>query len=475
MKELIKKNKHLIFICFCLFFTIVIYFIKIVSIQPDRHLPMWSDEFLHYVNSYNFYINTTTQAAFTFGGKGAIVGGGSAHGFMYYFFHGSVAKLFGWSNLTMIINNYVLVFLTILVVFVQKIKRFTIINKVFASLLILSFPFLPVFLQTYMQEVINVFFAVCCSVFVAKIYEENNESKVKIIVSFICFLAFISLFRPLWLFWIVVLIPLSKSRKEFAFWIILTTISFSTSFVFIKLFFESVPDWFTNFTILLRTESLHTLVHMFTSHARHNIFQYRSLHSDFIYNLMKFSYVFIIIYFFVRFLLKKNRIDLACFLVLTLNISMLILFYDAYQWREIRSLAPIYYFSCIFIALHTTNIQKYLLLALLLPSFFFVSFNNPFEKLQNKNSVHEVERLRSILQDSLSNLNIDKKTNTILVNYSPSDYSCKEISFPVRTRNNIPIRYIVPYYEVEKAEYFFVLDKDEEEKLFFQKKSKKPN
>ncbi len=473
MKEVIKKNKHLLIFSLFLLFVVLFYLSKALLIQPDRHLPIESDEFFYYVNSYNYYINTTTQAAFTFGGKGAILGGGAAHGFMYSVFHGSIAKLFGWSNLTMIITNYIVVLLSILLLFFQKIKRLTLTNKIFCSLLILSFSFLPIFLQTYMQEVLHLFFAVCCGIFVVRIYEDPTKNKAKTIINFVIFLIVISLFRPSWLFWIVVLIPLSKNKKEFIFWIFISLLFFSLSFVFNKLFVEFTPNFFSSLLVVLEKGSFYAFLHTFFGHALDNIRFYFSFNENPIYNLIKFSYIFIAIYFFSRVISNKSRIDIACLLVIVVNISMLIFFYDAYAWREVRILAPIYYFSCLFITLQTSQVQKYILLIFLCPSFFYASFHNPNDDFQNQYPVKEMEELSSVLESSISDLDINEQNNVVLVNFLLSYKDYEMVSFPIKTKNNIPLRYIIPYYEVEKVKYFFVLDRDKEGKLFFRKRENK--
>ncbi len=464
------QNINLIIFCFVLLTILSVYILKVLAIQPANHLPVWADEFGYYANSYGFYLNTTTQSSLTFSGKGAILGGGAAHGFMYFAVHGSIAKLFGWSNLTMIITNYVLVLLSILLVWFQKIEKLNLVNKLFFSILVLGFSFLPIYIQTYMQEILHLFFAVCCSLFVLKIYTTNNTNKRKMIVSFIVFLILISLFRPLWLFWVIVLIPLAKNKKELFFWIVVNGICFLLSFIFSKLFFEFTPSFLSDFISTLKKESILNSISIFAHHAMDNIYMYFRLHEDPTYNFIKFSYVFILVYFFTRIFITKKKIDIACFLVVGLNLALLAALYEASLWREIRVLSPIYYFACIFIALQTTNFQKYILLLFLLPSFFYASFYNPNDDLQNQHIVKEITELRLILEDSISKLDITEQDNIILLNYRPSDRGYETLSFPLQTKNNVPIKYIVPYYKVELGNYYFILDKNQNGEFFFRKK-----
>lgn len=464
------QNINLIIFCFVLLLILSVYILKALAIQPSKHLPVWSDEFGYYANSYGFYLNTTTQSSLTFSGKGAVLGGGAAHGFMYFAFHGSIAKLFGWSNLSMIITNYILVLSSILVIWFQKIEKLNRLNKLYVAILLLGFAFIPIYLQTYMQEILHLFLAICCSLFVLKIYKKDTINKTKIIVSFIVFLILISFFRPLWFFWIIVLVPLARNKKELIVWILVSITGFSLSFIYSKLFFEFTPGFFSDFFAVLKTETLSTSVSIFAHHAMDNIYMYFRLHENPTYNFIKFSYIFILIYFFIRIFTLKNRIDIACFLVVALNIILLIVCYEASLWREVRVLSPVYYFACIFIAFQTTHFQKYILLFFLLPSFFYASFYNPNDNLQNEHTVKEIKELRLILEDSISKLDINENNNIILVNYRPSDRAYETLSFPLQTKNNIPIKYITPYYEVEKGNYYFVLDKNKKGEFFFRKK-----
>ena len=64
----------------------------------SNYLPVWSDEFFYYTNSFSFFKNNTLQAALTFSGSGSSVLGADAHGFAYPLLNGAIAKIFGWRN-----------------------------------------------------------------------------------------------------------------------------------------------------------------------------------------------------------------------------------------------------------------------------------------------------------------------------------------------------------------------------------------
>jgi len=125
-------------------------------------MPVWSDEFGYYLNSLSFYLNKTLEASVTISGKGSKLLGAGVHGFMYPLTHGTIALIFGWSNLNMVFTN--LSFLLLSAFYILKLKFLNTSEKYFVLFLIITYPTGSLYAFTYMQETIHNLFAIIVSV-----------------------------------------------------------------------------------------------------------------------------------------------------------------------------------------------------------------------------------------------------------------------------------------------------------------------
>lgn len=183
---------------------------ELINAITMNYHPVWSDEFFYFINTYSFIQNDTLEAALTFGGEGSVVFGADAHGIGYPLLHGTIAGFFDWSNISLISFNFIIILISILLVwFIQSI---TITHKLWFTIIVLLFPFFPLYAFTYMQEVIHIFIALVISVLIYHIY--NKDDNKLYIVLFILTIFISGIFRSLWFFWLIGLIPVSKSKRQ---------------------------------------------------------------------------------------------------------------------------------------------------------------------------------------------------------------------------------------------------------------------
>ena len=444
-----EKLKVFLLIAICVI-ALEKYFVEFLAISSN-YLPVWSDEFFYYLNTYSFYINNSLEASFTFNGKGSEIIGADAHGFMYPLTHGLIAKVFGWSNLNIVITN--LFFLALSAFSFSRIKFLSFFEKLFCITLIIVYPFGFLYGFTYMQETINILFAVIASKELFLVYSEQKRKKAHILAfSLIILLA--SLYRPTWLFGLVMLLPIATSRKELSF---LTTIFFAgilLSFIYVKYFFEFVPNFFNSALNNLQSQGVVVFIKILFKHVFHNINHLLSFNKGFPYFFMKANIIFWALLFSVLALKKKEKLLQAVSLFYLINILFLLFFYDAHSWREIRYLSPLFYFSIIMIAKYF-NTQLRVAFVLVTTILFFIA---PIDQFKENRNTHELATFQT-QQDDLKKI-IHNEEVTILLNFKPQDYSSHLLKLPVRTKHNNLIKYIVPYYNVDRQAYDYVLDED---------------
>ena len=440
-------------LCFCLY-----YYVNQITHLSTNHLPVWSDEFMYYMNAYAYHITHKIPAALTFSGNGSEFLQSDAHGFMYSFFHGSIANLFGWHNLNMVYTNMALIILAITAF--TMIKGLTLQNKILGSLFIVAYPFTVLYSFTYMQEILQLFWGVTAGIALYKAYtsvETKAKRNYSLLYTFI--IVFAALFRPTWLLWLIGLIPLATTKKSYALYSLLFVSGVAVCFVYAKYFFEFVPNFFYNTLIELKIHGFGKFIDILYHHFLDNIKLYFSK-SELVYSILKFSVILLALGFSINLYRQKKSVYLAVALVFYINIFFLLICYDAYSWREIRFLSPLYYFSIVFIVKY---FKPYIQIALVSIGFIgFIHINDhPFINNRDQIMVKDIEKKRALLTQEVNEATIKHEPIICLVDFFPEDYSMDLLSLPVVTSNNTPIKYIVPYYNVKQAKHNLTLQKNE--------------
>ncbi|TAE74310.1 MAG: hypothetical protein EAZ85_04880 [Bacteroidetes bacterium] len=433
--------------------TCFFYFQLINNITGHYH-PVWSDEFFYYINSCSFVENNTLKAALTYSGEGSVIFGADVHGFGYPLLHGCIGKIFGWHNLNFIRLNFVFLVFSIFVIW--QVKSIIFKQKLWISIYILLFPFFPLYAFTYMQEIIHVFVAIILSVC---IYLINNKEKNNTYIFFFILIIFIAgVFRGLWFFWLIGLIPLAKNKKQMIFYSLLFLLGIIISLVITKLFTEPVPNYFSSVIDLLKQGELKKTASSVYYNFRNNFFLYFSSTQDknyIVYIFMKIMNMVSVLFFIFLAYRNKSKLNISLALIGLSNFLLLFLLYDAFDWREIRTMSPLFYFYILFIVLETKGFIKYVQLCCFLV-IFALNIQTSKEWIAERNVID----LTKIHKEKMVYNDISKKIpnqKIILVDYIPNDHSWELLNLPLCNANNHQIRYIIPYYNVKKTHYDYIL------------------
>jgi hypothetical protein len=446
------KNSNFTFEVIALLAILSIYgwlFLQVGS----NYLPVWSDEFFYYTNANSFFQNNTLQAALTFNGSGSRFIGADAHGFAYPLLNGGIAKIFGWHTLNFIYTNFFFVVAALVLVWFQK--DITARPKFLITASVLCFPFFALFGFTYMQESIHILFAIVSSVLIYKIYKTRQN---KHCIIFVLVVLIAAAFRPLWFFWLIGLIPFAKNGLQRRSFIIIFLAGVLASFGFTYFFTEAVPNYFSSLINLIQQGDLIAAFTSLVKHFVYNVYAYFfSTNDTLIYLPVKYLIMLPLIVFVVKAIKHRSRLYTSIAFIGIVNFLMLFLFYDVFKWREIRVLAPFFYFSVFYLITETGQYFKYILVVAL-AVLFILTLPLTKQWIQGRN-IHLAEEVNS--NKAAFDL-IAQKTEAgkvVFINYTPADSSLDLILIPVKNKTNHPVRYIAPYYNSKKAAYDYILDK----------------
>lgn len=455
MKILIGQHKlqlELWFGFLILLGCVLAYFQLLSNLTTNYH-PVWSDEFGYYINTQSFFENSTLKAAITLSGEGSAVFGADPHGFAYPLFHGCIAKIFGWSNLNFIITNFILLSASILMVW--SIKSIHTRQKLWISSFILLFPFVPLYLFTYMQEIIHISVAIIVSVLIYLIYSKENNNTIYIVL-FILTIFIAGCFRVLWFFWLIGLIPLAKDKRQGIAYLLLFAFGIIISFVFSKLFAEAVPNKFSSIIAFLKNGELkNVFASVYYNFIKNIMLYFFSIQNGVVYVFMKFTIFGAVLFFTFLAFRNKSRLNMALALIGIVNFVLLFFIYDAFDWREIRTMSALYYFYVLFIIIETKGVSRYIQ-ALFLLVVFVLNYNTSKRTISERNfiDVPKMEKERMAYSEISQRIPNGK---IVLLDYIPQDYSWDILNLPLKNSNNSAIRYIVQYYNVDKTNYDYIL------------------
>lgn len=426
------------------------YFNNFIKITSSYH-PVWSDEYMYFLNAASFFENHTLQAAITYNGKGSTFLGADAHGPGYPLLHGTIAVLFGWNNRNIILFNMVAILSAIGLVIAEKYSLKS--NRLKLVSLLLLFPFIPLYATTYMQEMVHLPVAVLLSLVIWRVYHEENNRRY--IGLFIVIVLLAGLFRGLWLFWLIGLVPVAKSRVQQISLSLVLLAGVVWSFYYARLFNEPYPNTMTGFLSLWHNGYFWNAFAWLIKHFIANGRLYLSAsHQEVNYIFMKLTIAVMSVFFAVRAYQHKGRFDTALASIAAVNLLLLLVAHDAHSWREIRTMAPLFYFLLPFFVLYTRPLVHHLAAGV---SFIMFCLTLPTASQwiaeRNVNIMPSVAQLsaKRHLQRALP----DNKV--VLVDFPVRDNSRDLLDLPLRNSRGHQVKYIVQYCIVPTAKYDYIL------------------
>lgn len=421
-------------------------------------LPVWSDEFFYYLNTRNFYENSTLRAALTYTGKGSLVFQADSHGFAYPLLHGTVAKLIGFHQLNIPFTN--LFFVALTVVFILLRKELNSAQKGTIAVGLMTYLIIPLNTFTFIQESLQLFISVTAACLLVDIYKTRDPRK---IVLYLFLLIIAGLFRNLWLFWIAGLLPLARNRKELGGWLFLLLTATATAFLISKLFWDSFPGYFTAMTRALGAGHIGTALLSLVSHFWSNVVSYAigELNKPLPYYPVKLAIAGAAGALAYLAYLRRKPIYLACTVIAAINLGLLFLAYDAWDWREIRSMSPILYLFLVVVVTEKERFLSLFALVFMVATFPFVfrltgQYLNE-RKLQAAN--YKLAMENNMGYGSIAVAADGVRCPLILFGYIPPDNALDILLVPLKTPSGKQIRYAVNYYgeKLNILDYDFIL------------------
>lgn len=442
-----KKSLKIKLLLSFLFILCIGYFAIFFKITDGIYIPLNSDENMYFLSTKLFHFHKTLEGAVTFGGKGAILFGADAHGFAYPLLHGVFGFIFGFQHINFIIIN--LLCICIIFFIVYKKINISIENKIlFLLLLLMSFN-ISKYTFSFMQENLNVLFLCLLTFTTYKLYHTLNKRYIFILLA-MCLI--MGLFRPLWLYWSVVLIPFnSKKWLNIKYLIIFLFIVILSAF-YIKYKNDHVPKFFSKIMDEIKLLNFNNALSLLILNIKTNIISFFKFDiNNLSYTLNKYMTVGITFILFFLGIKKKDKFITTISFIGLIFLLLLFSIYEAFPYRDLRSIGIIliaYYFVIL-----TKNIYflKPIVTVFCIIAFLFSINETKNEIIVRKNlgiqyinSKEEQKEYNKILE--LTN----NKKATILFDYIPAyfDRYKLDISFiPIGIKQ--PISYIIRYYEVE--------------------------
>jgi hypothetical protein len=417
----------------------------------SNYLPVLSDEFFYYTNAASFFENNSLSAALTYSGKGSRFLGADAHGIAYPVLNGGIAKIFGWSSLNFLYTNFFFVLVSLGINWFQK--NINTADKVFISAFILLFPFFTLYGFTFMQESVHIFFAVASSFCVLNIYK-TGKRRYYILFMLVIFIA--GLFRPLWFFWLIGLLPFAKNKLQRYVFTVFFIIGIAASFLYAYYFAEVVPNYFSSLINLFAEGNVKDGLFSIARHFAANLyFYFFSTEDNLIYLPLKYLAFIALTIFAVKAFKYKTKLYISIALIGALNFCLLFFLYDVFKWREIRVMAPFFYFCIPYLVTEIKGHFKYIQLAAL-ALLFIAALPITIQWIKQRN-VHSQEKIVSHSKAYNLIAQTVGANSVVLINYLPSDDSLDLICLPVKSISGDPIKYIVPYYKLRKETFGYVL------------------
>ncbi|MDH3349001.1 MAG: hypothetical protein OEM02_13000 [Desulfobulbaceae bacterium] len=441
--------------------TLVCVYVFWIVKACDGLIPVWSDEFFYYTNARNFTENTTLRAAFTYTGKGSVLFQADGHGFAYSLLHGSIGKLIGSHPLNIPLTNIAFVLMSLLLIAKQKALQSS--QKAAIAVVLLAYLTVPVFSFTFMQESLHLLVSVGCTLLLLRIYEKRMTRDILFFLFLIWCAAF---FRNLWLFWSIGLIPLARSRKDLFLYLLLFIVCATVSFLNAKLLWDSFPSYFSSVTKLIKDGMILEAGRSLYGHFILNIQSYfvGGFSKPYPYYLTKLIIFSSVVTMGVLYLMRKEKIYFAAALIGFVNFSLLLITFDAWDWREIRSMSPLFFMSAIIVVYkkHLSITIAYLVFVISTSVYSFDIAKN-FIAMRKQQAIvfRNTAPSRILFQQQLHTLLDTKSHPLVLLGYKPQDYTLDLLFLPIQTPSGKPVRYAINYFDeqLKVTEYDYVLSR----------------
>lgn len=210
------KKIETIILGILLYGIVMVYFYQYLKFA-NKYQAWTTDEFFYYteakaISAYNIY-----QTPASLDGNTSYIGDFGFHGISYAMKDGLLSKLFFHSQDPPLVFINFLFFLAILAL-ILLFKPFNLNNRIKIALVVATHYVLFSWTLSYMQETIQIFFAVLALRFLYHLYEHQFTVRINYIYYYLIIIIIAITFRYGWFIWGLGLLPLATNLKSFAKW-----------------------------------------------------------------------------------------------------------------------------------------------------------------------------------------------------------------------------------------------------------------
>jgi len=454
-KIIAKINHYRIYLLWTIFLGLIVMFLYLAYQTIHlNYLPIFSDEYSYYLDAKSFWLYNRIDAASTFNESYSIIGHSGFHGFFYSIFYGSLFKLFSIVNIPPSIPLVHILMTIVLFVFlaISKIKTE---NKLLIGIVFISNYVFLIFISSSKTEIFHYIFAVVVAYLLYLTYE-RKESRYQWYLIALVF-ALIP-FRESWVFILFGLYPLTRSFRDFLKFTLILFLGLTAVIVYQKYFQAPFPDdFFHNMMSNLDSSSVMETINLLYEHFKKNVglyFLYETYDGYEYVFYYKYLYVLTLLYTLYTGLKNKDKSIIAAALIASVYFSSMLVLYDAFAWKEVRSMAVSFVIMAVILILR----QRYLAVTLII-LFQLFYINSVLSAQQGINDDRQGMNMlidkNKVLLDKFEDLGkytsyFDKKEILVLldINLMPLDNSVLFYQLPLSANDKF-IRYSFIYFNFD--------------------------
>lgn len=416
--------------------VVVLIFLYFQVWYGPNNTPYYGDENFYVKNAESFYRHSSLEAAFSYTGRGARLLGVDAHGPAYPLLHGGISKLIGWHLLTIPLIHLFLLGSALLCLYIRVKSELGI--KLLQILLVLGCPVTLFYSMTFMPELIHISGGMMLYVLLKAYLDNKSMRNYGILLAFILVLGF---FRSTWFFAYLGLIVLPGPKKEIQTVLVLVA-GLVLAFGMQYLFHEQVPNAFSEAGNWIAKGQWERAIADLLFNTKRNLYFLLNYTEGWFYTFQK---IWLILSLIVAFFYAKKepliRFGVAGLLIL---LVFNLVFYKNYDWVDLRMYTPWVIFLNLGL-IHCINCKALPLLALNFSSFLLIlPFFNQLMTYRTQPGARDIPQ-------AVERELVDLKA-PVLVHIDPAildGYALWQL--PISNHEGEPIRYILPYYEIEMA------------------------
>ncbi|PZV76685.1 hypothetical protein CLV31_12410 [Algoriphagus aquaeductus] len=398
--------------------------------------PYYGDEHFYVKNAESFYLHHTLEAAFSYTGNGSKLLGADAHGPAYPLLHGGISKLIGWNIRNIPVIHLVILSISILLFWMKSAGGVR--TKLLQILLLLGCPVTLFYSMTFMPELLHLAGGIVLFLLMEKHLAKQSSQTYAFLLLWI---AMLGLFRSTWFFALIGLMvipcPLQGFKRA-----IYPLAGLGLAFFMQYYFHEQVPNGFSAAGNRLSQGHWITALSELYFNTKRNLYFLLTYTEGWFYTLQKIWLILSLL--LAAFGFKREPMIRFGVVMLLIQLVFTLVFYKNYDWVDLRMYTPwvIFLNLCL---LAKKQRGREVLVGINLTSFILIlPLVNQLLFFRTHQEVKDVPK--EVLEE------LGQLSSPALIWVDPQilqDYALWQL--PISQLKGEPIRYILPYYEIQGA------------------------